>query len=236
MASALARSNLATRCTLHFLMIAFCATLSYPLPAFAAHDQKSYSSFEIEVGSRIGFFPSPAYKVSILSNGRVDYVGYDKVHWKGKRHDRISQEIVEQLVAHVRASNFFDLPGSYANEPCMSVDSSEGSLRIRLDGHEKSVGTCGAPPIVDQLMDEAVSAARVWRWVVFDPGELRFQISHGWSVSQHMPQIVEDAIDWDAAELIRILAANGVDVNERNGAFLMRAVGRERVEATRALL
>ncbi len=230
------RSSLTIRLIPRFLVIALCAALSSPLTAFAAHDPKSFSSFEIEVDSRIGFFPSLAYKVSVLGNGRVDYVGYDKVHWKGKRHSRISQDAIDQLATRVRALNFFDLPGSYANGPCLSVDCSEGSLRIRLDGHDKSVGTCGAPPIVGQLMAEAESAAKVWRWVVFDPGELRFQVAHGWSVPQHMPQIMEDAIDWDAAEIVNILATNGADMNERHGVFPMRAVRGDRVEDTRALL
>jgi len=217
-------------------MIALCTALSCPLTAFAAHDHKSDSAFEIEVGSRTGFFPSPGYKLSILGSGRVNYVGYDRVHWKGKRHAQISQDAVEQLVARIRASDFFDLPGSYANGPCLAIDGSEGSLRIRLDGREKSVGTCGAPPIVDQLMTEAESAAKVWRWVVFDPDELRLQITHGWSVPQHMPTVMEDAIDWDAADIISVLASNGADVNARNGTFLLRAVRRDRVAAARALL
>jgi hypothetical protein len=128
--------------------------------------------------SRTSFFLSPSYTASILGSGRVNYRRYDRVHWKGKRHARISHDAVEQLVEHVRASNFFDLPGSYDNEPCLSNDGSEGSLHIRLDGREKSVGTCGAPPIVDQLMTEVESAAQVWRWVVIDPDELHLKIAH----------------------------------------------------------
>jgi hypothetical protein len=230
------RLKLAVRLMPRLVVAALCTILACPPMAFAEHDQRSYSSFEIAVGSRVGFFPSPGYTVTILGNGRVNYVGYDKVHWKGKQHGQVSQDAIEKLVATVRASNFFDLPGSYANGPCLSVDGSEGSLRIRLDGREKSVGTCNAPPIVEELMEQTVSAAKVWRWVIFDPGELRQDIAHGWSVPQHMPQIMEDAIDWDAAEIISILCANGADVNANHGAYLMRAITRDRVEAARALL
>jgi ankyrin repeat protein len=42
---------------------------------------------------------------------------------------------------------------------------------------------------------------------------------------------MEDAIDWDAAEIIRILIHNGADMN-----FLMDAARDGRAEATRALL
>ncbi|MGH9645118.1 MAG: ankyrin repeat domain-containing protein [Terriglobales bacterium] len=169
----------------------------------------------------------------------MSYVGYDRVHWKGKRHARISVDAVQQLVEHVRAGGFFDLPGSYDNGPCLSIDSSEGSLRVRLDGREKSVGTCGAPPIVDQLMAEVDSAAHVWRWVVIDPDELRRKIARGWHVSEDMPKIMEDAIDWNAVEIIRILVRDGADANGLNSDkehFLMGAVRTDHVEAARALL
>jgi hypothetical protein len=239
MASAPTHKTFATRSAPHLLALALCAFSSSGPTTFASDDLKTFSAFEIEVGSRTGFFPSPGYKVSILGSGRVNYHGYDRVHWKGKRHARISQDAVEQLVEHVRASKFLDLPGSYENGPCLELDRSEGSLRVRLDGREKSVGTCGAPPIVDQLMDGVVSVARVWRWVVLDPDELRHKIAHGWPVSEHMPKIMEDAISWDAAELIRILVSNGADangLNSDNERFLMGAVRSGHLEAARVLL
>jgi hypothetical protein len=236
MASASMVKALGSRSAQRFVVFAFCAVLSFPLATFAADHRRAFSSFQIEVGSRTGFFPSPAYTVSITGTGRVSYRGYDRVHWKGKRHAHISESAVTQLVEDVRASNFFDLPRSYDNGPCQAIDSSEGSLRIRLDDREKSVGTCGAPPIVDQLMAEVESTARVWRWVVFDPDELRLKIGHGWHVSEDMPRLMDEAIDWDAVEIIRILLQNGADVNADRGAFLMRAVNRDRVEATKGLL
>ena len=88
-------------------------------------------------------------------------------------------------------------------------------------------------------MEEVESLAQVWRWVVYDPNELRSDIAHGWKASDHMPRLMEDAITWDADEIIRILACNGADVNGLGGSndhFLMRAVALGRVKATRALL
>jgi hypothetical protein len=239
MACALTQRIWATRSWPYVLVLALCAVFSFPLNTFATDDHRNLSSFEIEVQSRTGFFPSPAYSVSILGSGRVSYRGYNSVHCKGKRHGRVSQDAVAQLVKHVRGSNFFDLPGSYDNQPCLAVDGSEGTLRIRLDGREKFVGTCGAPPVVDELMTEVESAARVWRWVIFDPDELPHKIAHGWRVSEAMPKIMEDAINWDAAELIHALATYGADangLNSDNEHFLMGAVRGGRVEAARALL
>lgn len=216
-----------------------CAAVTLSFGPTLAEDRKSVGSFEIEVASKTGFFASPGYKVKIAGSGRITYRGYANVHAMGKRHGRISRAAVEQLVTDIRASAFLDLPGPYNNQPCLVIDNSEGGVRIRLDGREKSVGTCGAPPAVDRLMDEVESLAHVWRWVVYDPKELRSDIAHGWKVSDHMPSLMEDAITWDADEIIRILVGNGADVNgldDSDNHFLMRAVSLGSVKATRALL
>jgi hypothetical protein len=220
-------------------LLFLCAAVSISFAPTLAAGRERLGSFEIEVASRTGFFNSPGYVVKIAGNGRVTYRGYANVHAMGKRHDRISRAAVEQLVADIRASGFLDLPGSYDNGPCRTLDSSEGGVRIRLDSREKSVGTCGAPWVVSRLMDEVDVLARVWRWVVYDPKELRSDIAYGWRASDHMPKVMKDAITWDADEIIRILASNGADVNgldDSNEHFLMWAVTLEKVKATRALL
>jgi hypothetical protein len=216
-----------------------CAAVTLSLAPTLAEDRKGFGSFEIEVASPTGFFNSPGFTVKITGSGRITYRGYANVHAIGKRRGRVSRAAVEQLVADIRASGFLDLPGSYDNGPCLTLDSSEGGVRIRLDGREKSVGTCGAPWAVERLMEEVESLAQVWRWVVYDPKELRSDIAYGWKVSDHMPRVMDDAITWDADEIIRILASNGADGNgldDSNEHFLMRAVTLEKVKATRALL
>ncbi len=224
----------------HFWKLLFlCAAVTLSFAPVQAADRNRVGSFEIEVDSVTGFFPSPGYTVKITGSGRITYRGYDHVHAMGKRSGRISRAAVEQLVADIRTSGFLDLPGPYDNQPCLAIDNSESGVRVRLDGREKSVGTCGAPPSVEQLMDEVESLAQVWRWVVYDPKELRSDIAHGWKVSGHMPTIMEDAITWDADEIIRILAGNGADLNgldDSNIHFLERAVRLGSIKATRALL
>lgn len=207
-------------------------------PALAA-DRTGVGSFEIEVDSMTGFFPSPAYSIKIAGSGRITYRGYANVHAMGKRRGRISRAAVEQLAADIRASGFLDLPGPYDNGPCSAIDSPAGGVRVRLDGREKSLGTCGAPPAVEQLMNQVESLAQVWRWVVYDPRELRSDIAHGWKVSDHMPKLMEDAIMRNADEVIRILASNGADVNgfdDSHQHFLEMALQFGSVKVTRALL
>jgi len=220
-------------------LLFLCAAVTMSFAPTLAADRKGDRSFEIEVASRTGFFNSPGYTVKITGSGRITYRGYANVHAMGKRRGRVSRAAVEQLAADMRASGFLDLPGPYDNGPCLTLDNSEGGVRVRLDGREKSVGTCGAPPAVERLMEEVESLAQVWRWVVYDPNELRSDIAHGWKASDHMPRLMEDAITWDADEIIRILACNGADVNGLGGSndhFLMRAFALGRVKATRALL
>src|SRR5437870_11855107 len=77
-----------------------CAVFSFPLNTFAAGDHKAFSCFEIEVIGRTGFFPSPAYTVSIIGSGRVTYLGYKEVHWKGKRHVRMYRDAPERRDSH----------------------------------------------------------------------------------------------------------------------------------------
>jgi hypothetical protein len=216
-----------------------CAVVTLSFGPAVAADRKGIGSFEIAVDSMTGFFNSPGYTVKISNSGRITYRGYANVHAMGKRHGKISHAEVEQLVADIRESGFLDLPGRYNNGPCLALDNSEGGVRVRLDGREKSVGTCGAPWVVVQLMDEVVSLAQLWRWVVYDPRELRSDIADGWKVSDHMPALMLDAITWDADKIIRILARNGADVNgldDANEHFLTRAVSLGSVKATRALL
>lgn len=220
-------------------LFVFCVAMMLSFGSALAADRKGVGLFEIEVSSMTGFFPSPGYTIKVAGSGRVTYRGYANVHTMGKRHGRMSRAAVEQLVADVRTSGVLDLAGPYDSGPCSAIDSPVGGVRVRLDGREKSVGTCGAPPAVEQLMNEVDSLAQVWRWVVYDPKELRSDIAHGWKVSDHMPKLMEDAIMWDADEVIPILASNGADLNgfdDSHQHFLEMALRFRSVKVARALL
>src|SRR6267378_7808498 len=57
MASALTHKTVATRSAPHLLVLTLCAVFSFPPTALAADNRKTFSSFEIKVASRNGFFP-----------------------------------------------------------------------------------------------------------------------------------------------------------------------------------
>jgi hypothetical protein len=229
-------SSSSSRATL--LLAALVVLINVIAPAATpppAESRNTLRLFEIEASSPTGFFPSPGYTVTIRGDGTVLYRGYNNVHAKGNRRGKVTIQEVAALADHVRGSGFLDLTGVFPGEPCSSIDQPVGGLRVSLDGREKAVTTCGSPTFVYQLLNETVQLARAWRWVVYDPKQLRRDIAHGWRVADHMPQIMDSAIDWDADEIIDILAQHGTALNGDNN-FLIRAIRGSHANALRTLL
>jgi hypothetical protein len=225
----------ACRCTLSLIMLLAMGVIALAAIPSLASDRGDLRSFAIEASGPTGFFPSPGYSVTIRGDGTVLYRGYSNVHVKGNRRGKVTTQEVAALADHVRASGFFDLAGVFPAEPCSSMDQPVGGLRVRLDGREKAVTTCGSPMFVYDLLNETAQLARAWRWVVYDPKQLPRDIAHGWRVADHMPQIMDEAIDWDADEIIDILAHHGAALNGDND-FLIRAISGEHENALRTLL
>jgi len=201
--------------------------------------QSAPSSLEIEVHREGGFFPNPTYTLTIFGDGRVRYLGIANVHWKGQRSSRISRDEVGKLVELVDTSGFFALQDSFHNGSCQEHDQATSTLRVRLGEQRKSVGSCGAPDAVQEIMAAAEKAAHAARWTFFDPRELQLKIDHGWDIKDQMPKFMEDAIRWQDGEIIEVLVKNGVDVNGVNSDhehFLMGAVRGGDVESARVLL
>jgi hypothetical protein len=221
-----------------YLAIAFLFFAFSTICSAAAWPPTDDLSFLLEVHREGGFFPNPTYTLTIFGNGHVKYLGIAHVHSTGKRDARVSLDAVQKLSNQVSAAHFFDLP-AFDNTSCQEHDSPTSTLRVRLDGHEKSVGTCGAPDAVGEIIAAAETAARVSRWTFFDPQELQLQIAHGWRVADHLPQFMEEAIAWQDADIIRLLAQHGADVNGLNSNhehFLMGAVRSGNVAGARILV
>ncbi len=229
------RLRLRERCCLGSLLLA--AFFAGAATARPANDDGS--GFLLEVHREGGFFPNPTYTLTIFADGRVNYLGIANVHRKGKRSSRISREDIQKLSDQITTSDFLDLPGSYDNASCQEHDQPTSSLEVQLAGRKKSVGTCGAPDAVGEIIAAAERTTHVARWTFFDPRELQFDISHGWRVAEHMPKLMEEAIAWHDSEIIEVLVKNGADVNGLNADhehFLMGAVRSGDVQAARTLM
>jgi hypothetical protein len=221
-------------CLAPLLLMAFFAGAATARPA-----NDDGSGFLLELHREGGFFPNPTYTLTIFADGRVNYLGIANVHRTGKRSSRISREDIQKLSDQIVIADFFDLPGSYDNAPCQERDQATTTLEVRLVGRKKTVGTCGAPDAVGEIIAAAEKSTHVTRWTFFDPRELQFDISHGWRVVDHMPKFMEEAIAWHDSEIIEVLVKNGADVNGLNGEhehFLMGAVRSGDVQAARTLL
>jgi Domain of unknown function (DUF6438) len=89
------------------------------------------------------FGSCPIYKLSIRSNGSVEYDGIDHVKIKGQAKTQISPQQVAQLVEAVNAVNFFGLRDKYqrTEDGCKGVATDNPSviISIKIGDREKTV-------------------------------------------------------------------------------------------------
>lgn len=111
---------------------------------------------------------------------------------KGNATTIFSRTPLNNLSHMFVSRNFFDLPESYDNRPCLAVDGSGALFAFGWMPGRSPSEPVNAPPLVGQLMDEVAAAARVWRWVLLIPAELRNKIARGWRISEDMPKIMQD--------------------------------------------
>jgi hypothetical protein len=64
-------------------LFVLCAAVTLSFAPTLAEDRRGVGSFEIEVASKTGFFPSPGYTVKIAGGGRITYRGYANLHAMG---------------------------------------------------------------------------------------------------------------------------------------------------------
>ncbi len=85
----------------------------------------------------------PIYKLSIRSNGSVEYDGIDHVKIKGQAKSQISPQQVAQLVEAANAVNFFGLRDKYqrTEDGCKGVATDNPSviISIKIGEREKTV-------------------------------------------------------------------------------------------------
>lgn len=111
---------------------------------------------------RVGCLGScPDYKVTILGNGSVQYVGRAYVRIDGIRRKKIPVPAVQKLVRRLRDEDFFD----WEEKKQVCLDFPEVDIAVTLNGHQKRVlEGCNLPGKVLALADEIdkISGARYW--------------------------------------------------------------------------
>jgi Domain of unknown function (DUF6438) len=119
------------------------------------------------------FGTCPAYKLTILASGSVEFEGRHFVKEKGIVRATISREALKRLVAEFEKARFFTLKDRYVNEKdgCASVwtDQPMVTTSITIAGKTKSIKHyrgCQGLPVLKQLtaledkIDEVVNSSQ----------------------------------------------------------------------------
>ncbi len=112
---------------------------------------------------RIGCLGScPDYKVTIQSNGTLQYEGRHYVHVKGVREKKVPLTVVHRLVQKLQEEDFFH----WEQIGGVCLDTPETHITATLNGVRKDVVEgCGAPGKVLKLANEIEKITGVKRWI-----------------------------------------------------------------------
>ena len=139
------------------------APLSEAQTSFAADD----FSITLERNGCLGSCPD--YKVTILGNGSVQYLGRAFVRIGGIRRKTVPIPIVQKLIQRLRDQDFFH----WEEKQQVCLDFPEVDITVTLKGQQKLVlEGCNSPGKVLALADEIdrISGAKQWvgkvRWTL----------------------------------------------------------------------
>jgi len=124
------------------MKILFCIPLIVFLTLAACTEKITH--FDLITFERTACFGTcPIYKLSIRSNGSVEYNGIDHVKIKGQSKTQISSQQVAQLLEAFDAVNFFGLRNQYQTTedgcPSVATDSPSVIISIKIGNQEKTV-------------------------------------------------------------------------------------------------
>jgi hypothetical protein len=182
--------------------------------------------------------PCPQYSVTVYGNGRVVYEGREAVRVKGRATAKIPEKALKDLLQKVNEMNFFGFQAQ-RGEAC-TVDGPEASITLSEPGRERTIDDhCLLGNEVEELEKAVDSAVHIQQWVFIDARELQNQIDLGWDLTTQGEEYAQDALNWDDADVLRVLIENGlpVDSRDRHGqTLLLRAVFANRTKSFKELL
>jgi hypothetical protein len=112
---------------------------------------------------RIGCLGScPDYKVTIQSDGTLQYEGRAYVHVEGVRKKKLSLGVVQKLAQRLQEEDFFH----WEEKKYVCIDFPETHITATLNGARKQViEGCNAPGKVLKLASEIEKLTGVKRWI-----------------------------------------------------------------------
>ncbi len=153
-------ATLSGRAIVRLVFIMLVALLS------AAQTNSVAEDFSITL-ERVGCLGScPDYKVTILANGAVEYVGRAYVRIEGTRRSTIPASTVQKLVQRLRDEDFFQ----WEEKKQVCLDFPEVHITATMNGQRKHVlEGCNSPGKVLALADKIDRISGTSHWV----GKLR---------------------------------------------------------------
>jgi len=165
------------------LALALAALVPFPIvintassrPADEKPDPNSVSDDDLKTMTisleRIGCYGTcPAYKVTIHSNGRVEYLGNNYVKEKGMREGRAEADTIKNLAKEFAKAKFLTLPEEYSEAGCiryctdMATAVTELSVRGVTHRVKHYYGCGGAPKALFDLEASVDKAADIEQW------------------------------------------------------------------------
>ncbi len=83
----------------------------------------------------------PAYKMTVESDGKVNFEGYYRTEIEGKAEGKITQEQLKKIIAEFEKINFFGFRDNYkiTDAGCGSTDMPSEIIFIKINGKSKKI-------------------------------------------------------------------------------------------------
>ncbi len=143
------------------IVVVFIIALIIALPS-SAQTNAPADDFSLTL-ERIGCLGScPDYKVTIQSDGTLQYEGRAHVHVEGVRKKKLPLGVVQRLAQRLQKEDFFH----WEEKKHVCIDFPETHITATLNGARKQVMEgCNAPGKVLKLADEIIKIIGAKRWI-----------------------------------------------------------------------
>jgi hypothetical protein len=110
---------------------------------FSQQSRPHMDLLEIRMQRTACYGECPVYTLTLDANGRIQFDGTEYVETKGVVESAITAEKRKLLIAEINRADFFALKDSYTgksgNCPTTATDMPSVTLRIRLNGKDKTI-------------------------------------------------------------------------------------------------
>lgn len=216
------------------LASAACASAS---PRLAA--SQPAGPIEISLQRTVCFGMCPEYKVTLLEDGTVEYVGRQFVRVSGEHTWKIDPAAVRALAADMRQAGFFEMQDKYE---ARITDNPTTYTSLTIGGRTKKImDYVAGPPKLKEIETRIDVVSGVKGYVSIDGEAIREMQRKGWRATGEQAEtwLWRAAAEGDAGTMTALLAAGGdarLKRPEDGLTLVMQAVTSGDAETVRALI